>query len=162
MRWGFASVVFTFAVAAALGASEAACRGDGRYRITGPNSAGWLTLKETKSDSGGSSGTVDLFLSGKQSFPTAITAGFGLTGDYVTVPFQDECTLILKVFDPVANRRGEVDGTLAFGGAVILFHGFSYEGPSTGLAADLNLTLGIRNDAFVRPSDAAAPHRRVD
>ena len=130
-----------------LSESEAApCRAAGEYRVTGPTTGGFLTLKETGSDASSSSGTVDLALYPKGGCQLCDFAGRTLTGEYYTAPNWDgSCVLILKGFDPVSSIPREIDGTLAFGGAVIFFEGYSLIDPG------LNLTLGIRTDSLLRP-----------
>ena len=137
-----------------VGESEAApCRAAGDYRVTGPASGGFLTLKETRSDASSSSGAVDLALYPRGGCPLCDFGGRTLTGEYYTAPSWDgSCVLILKVFDPVSSQSGETSGTLAFGGAVIFFEGYSNDVfPLTPRSPDLNLTLGIRTDSLLRP-----------
>ena len=130
-----------------LSASEAACRAAGEYRVTGPNSVGRARFTETTSDESSSSGTVVLTLARKQ---TSLNADFlteVLRGDYEAGPYDGSCFLELRPVDPVTGRTGSVGGTLAFGGAVILFG--DYEFLRSTLA--LNLTVGIRSDFLLRP-----------
>ena len=136
-----------------LGTSEAACRALGEYRVTGPASGGYLTLKETRSEAVRSFGTVDLTLYPRGGCPLCDFGGRTLTGEYYTGPSWDgSCFLILKLFDPMSRQSGETGGTLAFAGAVIFFEGYSNEVfPLTALSPDLNLTLGIRTDSLLRP-----------
>ena len=136
-----------------VGESEAACRAAGEYRVTGPNSSGFLTLKETGSDAFSSSGTVDLALYPRGGCPLCDFGGRILTGKYDTVPNWDHsCFLIMRVFDPVSRQSGETGGTLAFGGAVLFFEAYSNDVfPLTPLSPDLNLTLGIKTDSLLRP-----------
>ena len=134
--------------------SEAACRAAGEYRVTGPNTGIFLTLKETRSDASSSSGTVELLLFPRGQCPWCDWAGRILTGKYDAAPWNwdGSCFLSMKVFDPVSNQSGEVGGTLAFGGAVIFFEAYSNDVyPLTPLSPDLNLTLGIRTDSLLRP-----------
>lgn len=144
---------FLFAVAIIalfdLGESEAACRAGGEYRVSGPNSIGHLTLTETTSDDLSSSGTVSLDLYPKRACSVCSIGTQTLTGQYNAGAGYDECVVAMTVrnpFDTVPERTGSLGGLLAFGGAVILFE--YYE--TLLLAADLNLTLGIRKDSFIR------------
>jgi hypothetical protein len=133
--------------------SEAACRAAGEYRVTGPNSSGFLTLKETGSDASSSSGTVDLALYPRGGCPLCDFGGRIVTGKYdIALNFDGSCFLILRVFDPVPSQSGETGGTLAFGGAVIFFEAYSNDVyPLTPRSPDFNLTLGIRTDSLLRP-----------
>lgn len=131
------------------GQGEAACRAEGEYRVTGPDSRGTVMLSETASHDAGSSGIVVLTLSTKLSSPV----GSGvqqLSGDYFATQgpglSADGCRLTLTFFFTPANRPVSMTGALAFGGAVILFDSHEFVGPSL----DLNLTLGIRSDFILR------------
>ena len=130
-----------------LGESEAACRAAGEYRLTGPATVALATLTETASDERGSSGTVVLNLYSKRGCSVCSIGSQTLTGVYHTGIGYDDCAIALRVrdpLDPVPERVESLDGLLAFGGAVILVQ--SYE--TLGANVDLNLTLGIRRDAF--------------
>jgi hypothetical protein len=59
------------------------------------------------------------------------------------------CILSLNVVEAMTGRTGNVGGTLAFGGAVILFGNYVSVGSLS--PVDLNLTLGIRTDSLLRP-----------
>lgn len=134
-----------------LGESEAACRAGGEYRVTGPNLRGTLTLTETTSGERSSSGTASLDLYPNRACPVCLIAGHNLTGQYHADAGYDECGVVVTLrlpLDPAPERSGSVGGWLAFGGSVIMFE--YYENmllPNV----DLNLTLGIRKDSFVRP-----------
>jgi hypothetical protein len=153
MRYRLGLTLAIVVILGLVGLSEAACRAAGDYRVTGPASGGFLTLKETSSDASSSSGTVNLALYPRGGCPLCDFGGRILTGKYDTAPSWDgSCLLILRVFDPVSSQSGETDGTLAFGGAVIFFEGYSNDVfPLTPLSPDLNLTLGIRTDSLLRP-----------
>jgi hypothetical protein len=146
----------TLAIVVVLGLAglgEAACSAVGDYRVTGPGSGGFLTLKEKSSDESGSSGAVTLSLFRRGGCPLCDFGGRTLTGKYVTGPASDgSCFLLMRVFDAVSKESGESNGTLAFGGAVIFFESYSNDVfPLTFLSPDLNLTLGIRTDSLLRP-----------
>ena len=146
MRYRLGLTLAIVVILGLVGLSEAACRAAGDYRVTWPASGGFLTLKETRSDASTSSGTVDLALYPKGGCELCDFGGRTLTGEYYTAPSWDgSCVLILKGFDPVSSIPREVDGTLAFGGAVIFFEGYPLVDPG------LNLTLGIRTDSLLRP-----------
>ncbi len=153
MRYRLGLTLAIVVILGLVGLGEAACRAAGDYRVTGPASGGFLTLKETSSDVSRSSGTVNLALYRRGGCPLCDFGGRTLTGEYYTGPSWDgSCVLILKVFDPGSSQSGETGGTLAFGGAVIFFEGYSNDVfPLTPLAPDLNLTLGIRSDSLLRP-----------
>ena len=135
------------------GASEAACRAGGEYRVTGPNSTGSLSLTETVVDGQSSSGTASLTLVSKQACPVCLIAVLVYPGQYQAAPGSDDtCFLAVTVRDPFktqSDRTGAVGGTLAFGGSVILFG--SHDSFFLEHAADLNLTLGIRSDGLLKP-----------
>ena len=154
MRYRLGLTLAIIVILGLVGLSEAACRAAGEYRVTGPNIGGFLTLKETSSDASSSSGTVDLALRPRGGCPLCDFGGRTLTGKYDTAPnnWDGSCVLLMKVFDPVSRQSGETFGTLAFGGAVIFFEGYSNDVfPLTPLAPDLNLTLGIRSDSLLKP-----------
>jgi len=145
-RLGFLLAVAVI-VLLGLGEGEAACRAEGKYRLTGPATVGLATLTETASDERGSSGTVVLNLYPKRGCSVCSIGGQTLTGVYHTGIGYDECVIALRVrdpLDPVPERAGSLDGLLAFGGAVILVQSYEFLGSNV----DLNVTLGIRTDSF--------------
>ena len=149
MRYRFPLAV---AVVVLLGVteSEAACRAEGEYRVTGPATVGYARFTETTSDALASSGTVVLDLFPKRSCSVCQIGSRPLSGEYQTGPGYDGCILAMRVrdpLDPVAERTGSMSGLLAFGGSVILFDAYEYPGYDV----DLNLTLGIRTDSILRP-----------
>lgn len=128
-----------------LGESEAACRVGGEYRVTGPSLLGSLTLTETTSDELSSSGTVLLDLGAKQLSQLGRAPNHTLTGEYQAEPNSyGDCFLRVRVLmvrlpnGQVVERTGELHGTPAFGGSVILFESFESLFLAPGL--DLNLT----------------------
>ena len=150
-----------------VGLSEAACRAAGEYRVTGPTIGGFLTLKETRSDASSSWGTVDMALVPKGGCDLCDPGGRTLIGEYFTGPGWDgSCVLGLTAFDAVSKKTGGVSGTLAFGGAVIFFEGYSIGlGPKSFLDMDLNLThpVGFPAQAIdPKPFEAAARFLRQD
>jgi hypothetical protein len=72
-RLGLMLVIVVILGLVGLSESEAACRAAGEYRVTGPNTGGFLTLKETRSDESSSSGTVELTLYPRVAVPSAIS-----------------------------------------------------------------------------------------
>jgi hypothetical protein len=150
MRYGLA-FVFVLVVKILLGFSDAdaaSCRATGDYRVTGPNVVGRLTLTETAVDEAASSGTFLLELFSKQGCAVCQVGVQTLRGDYhVFSDFDGTCFLGLTVRNLGTDLIGSTGGPLAFGGAVIMFDGFGFNGPAP-LRVDLNLTLGIRSDAF--------------
>jgi hypothetical protein len=151
-RAGFVLTVF-LTVLFGVGGVEAACRAGGDYRVTGPNVAGYLTLTETGSGEGSTTGTATLSVTPKLVCPVCLVATHTLTGAYLAAAGYDGCFVELRLrhpLDPIPERTLTVGGPLAFGGAVILFSG--YESLSVGwLSVDLNLTLGIRSDGILKP-----------
>lgn len=148
-RLGFLLAVSTIALFG-LGESEATCRAGGEYRVTGPDSVGYLTLTETASNELSSSGTVSLDLFPKRACSVCSIGTQTLTGQYTAGAGYDECIVAMTVRNPLdtaPERTGSLGGRLAFGGTVILFE--YYE--TLLLPADLNLTLAIRKDSFLRP-----------
>ena len=148
-RLGFLLVV-AIILLFGLRESEAACRAGGEYRVTGPNVVGYLTLTETTSNELFSSGTVSLDLYPKRACSVCSIGTQTLTGQYNAGAGYDECIVAVTVripLDPVPERTGSLGGLLAFGGTVIMFE--YYE--TLLLPADLNLTLAIRKDSFLRP-----------
>ena len=128
---------------------EAACPVQGEYRVTGPTYGGTVTFSETAFDESSSSGTVVLTLVGRKICPVCANAGFDLTGEYRTLAFRGLCHLGLDLFDPIAKGNAQIGGTVAFGGAVILFENYVPAGPPF---SDLvNLMIGIRSDFILRP-----------
>lgn len=140
--------------------TEAACRAAGAYHVIGADSAGFADLVETTADATGSSGTVAVTLNAKRGCPVCATGSRSLTGFYDTGPMTVDvtsraggCSVVLRLFDPLSSKIGEVGGTLAFGGSVILFQSYAVQdsNPTTFPDPDLNLVLGIRTDSLLRP-----------
>jgi len=121
---------------------EAACPVQGEYRVTGPTYGGTATFSETTFDESSSSGTVVLTLGGRHVCPVCGSAGFVLTGEYLTYTYRGACYLGLNLFDPLAKGNAQIGGTVAFGGAVILFEYYVPAGPP--VRHLVNLMIGIR------------------
>ena len=105
-RLGLLLVVAVIVVLSAV-EGEAACRAGGEYRVTGPNSAGYLTLTETSSDDLTSSGTAVLLVGSKQACPVCSVGSHTLTGRYQAAPGYEGCDLGVNVrhpLDPVPER----------------------------------------------------------
>jgi hypothetical protein len=134
-----------------LGAAEnaaATCRAVGEYRVTGPNLGGRLTLSETAAGESTTSGTFVLELFPKQGCPVCQIGVQPLLGEYEAIGDLDgTCLLGLNVRILGTDLIGNLGGHLAFGGAVIMFEFFGFNGPAPP-HVDLNLTFGIRSDAF--------------
>ena len=140
--------------------TEAACRAAGAYRVIGANSAGVAALVETIADGSRSSGTAEVTLNAKRGCPACATGSRSLTGSYdagpttVDVTSRDAgCSVVLRLSDSVSSKTGEVGGTLAFGGSVILFESYTVQdaNATTFPDPDLNWIVGVRTASVVRP-----------
>jgi len=157
------AVRLLFVIAIALcgfAEAEAACRAAGEYRVIGANSVGSAILVETSADAATSSGTVEVTVNSKRGCPVCAIGSRRLTGFYdagpttvdVTSPAR-ECSVGLRLSDPLSGKSGEVGGTLAFGGSVILFDFYAVQDSDAAIFPnpDLNLVLGVRTDSLLRP-----------
>ena len=122
-----------------VGTSEGTCRVGGEYRVTGPNVTGSLQFTETASDQTVSSGTARLLLIPKQACPTCLVLIRDLVGEYQAGPGNfglEDCGVFVSVRSPR-------------GGSVILFA--LYDAFYLDRTVDINVTLGIRGDSFLKP-----------
>jgi hypothetical protein len=118
MRYRLGLTLAIVMILGLVGLGKAACRAAGNYRVTGPASWGFLTLKggdEVRRVQFFREGRLDLYPRG--GCPLGDFGGRILMGKYHSAPRWDRsCLLILRVFDPVSSHIGERGGTLAFRG----------------------------------------------